>query len=221
MASIKAHKMNAQNVSVQGKLELRGQRLIKAYNEARATNMTIEELEDMLSSLTEKMVDADPDTAAMYSAEYDGYSLALRYAKDITESLKEYTLMRKELRDAESNRELTYREKAQLVEQLRASMLDNRVERIHRYSNFIDEFSRYLDESIEGAKDFNEAQKRHQAEISAPPTATLYLPQTVSAVLSKFQTAEQMPICASLQKQSTTFATIGKYNTNPETTAGI
>ena len=165
MASIKAHKMNAQNVSVQGKLELRGQRLIKAYNEARATNMTIEELEDTLSSLTEKMVDADPDTAAMYSAEYDGYSLALMYAKDITESLKEYTLMRKELRDAESNRELTYREKAQLVEQLRASMLDNRVERIHRYSNFIDEFSRYLDESIEGAKGFNEAQKRHQAEI--------------------------------------------------------
>lgn len=165
MASIKAHKMNAQNVSVQGKLELRGQRLIKAYNEARATNMTIEELEDMLSSLTEKMADADPDTAEMYSAEYDGYSLALMYAKDITESLKEYTLMRRELRDAESNRELTYREKAQLVEQLRASMLDNRVERIHRYSNFIDEFSRYLDESIEGAKDFNEAQKRHQAEI--------------------------------------------------------
>ena len=165
MASIKAHKMNAQNVSVQGKLELRGQRLIKAYNEARATNMTIEELENMLSSLTEKMVYADPDTAAMYSAEYDGYSLALMYAKDITGSLKEYTLMRKELRDAESNKELTYREKAQLVEQLRASMLDNRVERIHRYSNFIDEFSRYLDESIEGAKDFNEAQKRHQAEI--------------------------------------------------------
>ena len=167
MISIKELKQNAQGVEVQGKLELKGQQMIKAYREARQSRMTADELRERLGEIAEKMSLGD-EQAAMWEQEYEGLSMALQYVENIDASRSELANLQNEYKDAvngykDSGR--SYKEQQEYLESLKQSMQENKMERIGMYAELMGRMEGNLSESVQGAKDFVEAEKQRVRKI--------------------------------------------------------
>lgn len=153
MASIKELKQTAQGVETQGKLELKGQRMIKEFRNCIGTNMDAESLRQRQQDLMDKM-SRDPEG---YDQEYEGVSLALQYVEDIKGSQKEWEDLKRQRADAirdygSSGR--SYDAQQQLLESLTQAMQENKMERIRAYNNFMGRLAGNIDESVEGAREF-------------------------------------------------------------------
>ena len=167
LSSVKELKQTAQGVEAQGKLELKGQRMIQAFREARQTRMTADEIRERMAEVSEKMTRNDEE-APMWEQEYEGLSIALQYMDNIEASRSEWGALDREYKDAVKNYKesgLSYKEQQEYLEELDKAMMENKLERIGMFGEIIGRLQGNIAESMQGAKDFTEREKQRIANI--------------------------------------------------------
>ena len=162
LSSVKELKQTAQGVEAQGKLELKGQRMIQAFREARQERMTADKIRERMAEVSEKMTRND-DEAPMWEQEYEGLTIALQYVENIEGSREEWADLDREYKDAvkeykQSGR--SYQAQQELLESLEQAMMENKVERIGMFGDIIGRLEGNISESIQGAKEFVEREKQ-------------------------------------------------------------
>lgn len=167
LSSVKELRQTAQGVEKQGKLELKGQRMIQAFREARDGRLAAEQIRERMSDVLEKM-SANDGEAPMREQEYEGLSIALRYVEGVDASRQEYASLKREYDDAvkgykQSGR--SYQAQQQLLESLDEAMQENKIERIGLYGEVIGRLQGNISESVKGAREFVEREKQRVKHI--------------------------------------------------------
>lgn len=165
--SIKELKENAKGIQVQGKLELRGQTTIKAFRDAVSSRIPSNKLDEKISSLIDKMTD-DRKNASSYQDELLGLNLAKQYVDYIdtsrTEAIEIEDMKKKEIEDYKNRigiyeGELTkalLQEHVERLNQYDEALFNNKLERMERYSQLLANLGGMIDESVKGAREFQE-----------------------------------------------------------------
>ena len=167
LSSIKELRQTAQGVEKQGKLELKGQKMIQKFREARGARWTVEELREKVAEAADRMT-SHPDSSDMWEQEWEGYSIALDYAESIDASRSEYASLQRDYKDAVSGYRdsgRSYQAQQQLLASIDQAMMDNKIERIGMYGNIIGRLQGKINESIEGAREFVEREKQRVENI--------------------------------------------------------
>ena len=167
LSSTKELSKTAQGVEKQGRLELKGQRMIKAFREAREYRMTAEDIRNRMAAVAEKMNRSDEE-APMWEQEYEGLSIALQYAENIEGSRSEWADLDREYKDAVKEYKASgrsYKAQQELLESIDKAMMENKLERIGLYGEVIGRLQGNISESMQGAREFVERQKQRQKHI--------------------------------------------------------
>ena len=167
LSSVKELSKTAQGVEKQGRLELKGQRMIQAFRQAREGRMDAEKIRERLGEVAEKMARND-DEAPMWEQEYEGLSIALQYQENIEGSRDEWADLDREYKDAmkeykQSGR--SYKAQQELLESLEQAMMENKIERIGMFGDIIGRLQGNISESMQGAKEFVEREKERMKHI--------------------------------------------------------
>lgn len=182
--SIKELKENAKGIQVQGKLELRGQTTIKAFRDAVSSRISSDKLDEKISNLIDKMA-ADKKNASSYQDELLGLNLAKQYVDYIDSSRNdaiEIEDMKRMECDGYKNRKGIYkgeRTKALLQEhverlnQYDEALFNNKVERMDRYLQLLANLGGMIDESVKGAREFQERDARRAINVKMMASADL------------------------------------------------
>lgn len=182
--SIKELKENAKGIQVQGKLELRGQTTIKAFRDAIAERVSSDKLDERISNLLDKMAD-DKENASSYQDELLGLNLAKQYVDYIDSSRVDASditdMKKKEIKDF-SKREGIYKDglnqalRQEHLERLNSyneAIFNNKLERMERYSQLLANLGGMIDESVKGAKEFQERDARRAIKVKMMASADL------------------------------------------------
>lgn len=182
--SIKELKENAKGIQVQGKLELRGQTTIKAFRDAIAERVSSDKLDERISNLLDKMAD-DKENASSYQDELLGLNLAKQYVDYIDSSRVDASditdMKKKEIKDF-SKREGIYKDglnqalRQEHLERLNSyneAIFNNKLERMERYSQLLANLGGMIDESVKGAKEFQERDARRAINVKMMASADL------------------------------------------------
>ena len=182
--SIKELKENAKGVQVQGKLELRGQTTIKAFRDAVSSRISSDKLDEKISNLIDKMTD-DRKNASSYQDELLGLNLAKQYVDYIDSSRNDAIeiedLKKKEIEDYKNRKgiykgELTealLQEHVERLNQYDEALFNNKVERMDRYSQLLANLGGMIDESVKGAREFQERDSRRAINVKMMASADL------------------------------------------------
>lgn len=182
--SIKELKENAKGIQVQGKLELRGQTTIKAFRDAVSSRISSDKLDEKISNLIDKMA-ADKKNASSYQDELLGLNLAKQYVDYIDSSRNdaiEIEDMKRMEIEGYKDRKGIYkgeRTKALLQEhverlnQYDEALFNNKVERMDRYSQLLANLGGMIDESVKGAREFQERDARRAINVKMMASADL------------------------------------------------
>jgi len=159
ITSIREVSKTAQGVEKQGRLDLKGQKMLQTFRDTIGSRMTEEEINERILEVEEHL-DNDPDN--MWAQEWEGLDIARQYVSDIDGSRKEWEELKKSYDEAkrdyqESGR--SYQQQQELLASIEESMHENKLERIALYGNVIDRLSGRITDSIEGAKEFREREK--------------------------------------------------------------
>ena len=167
LSSTKELSKTAQGVEKQGKLELKGQRMIQAFRQAREGRMDAEKIRERLAEVAEKMA-RDDDEAPMWEQEYEGLQIALQYQENIEASRDEYAELDRLYKDTVKDYKTSgrsYKDQQELLESIDRAMMENKVERIGLFGDIIGRLQGNISESIEGAKNFVEREKERVRRI--------------------------------------------------------
>jgi hypothetical protein len=161
LSSIRELRKNVQGVEVQGKLELKGQRMIQAFRTAMEYRMSADEIREKLGEVAEKMGRNDEE-APMWEQEFEGLSIALQYQENIESSRKEWAELDRQYKEAvkeykDSNR--SYQAQQELLASIENAMMENKIERIGMYGDIIGRLQGNISESMKGAHEFIEREK--------------------------------------------------------------
>lgn len=182
--SIKELKENAKGIQVQGKLELRGQTTIKAFRDAVSSRISSDKLDEKISNLIDKMA-ADKKNASSYQDELLGLNLAKQYVDYIDSSRNDAIeiedMKRMEIEDYKDRKgiyegELTQALRQEHVERLNQyddALFNNKVERMERYSQLLANLGGMIDESVKGAREFQERDARRAINVKMMASADL------------------------------------------------
>lgn len=182
--SIKELKENAKGIQVQGKLELRGQTTIKAFRDAVSSRISSDKLDEKISNLIDKMA-ADKKNASSYQDELLGLNLAKQYVDYIDssrndaieiEDLKKLEIEnykdRKGIYKGERTKALL-QEHVERLNQYDDALFNNKVERMERYSQLLANLGGMIDESVKGAREFQERDARRAIKVKMMASADL------------------------------------------------
>lgn len=182
--SIKELKENAKGIQVQGKLELRGQTTIKAFRDAVSSRISSDKLDERISNLIDKMA-ADKKNASSYQDELLGLNLAKQYVDYIDssrndaieiEDLKKLEIEnykdRKGIYKGERTKALL-QEHVERLNQYDEALFNNKVERMDRYSQLLANLGGMIDESVKGAREFQERDARRAINVKMMASADL------------------------------------------------
>ena len=182
--SIKELKENAKGIQVQGKLELRGQTTIKAFRDAVSSRVSSDKLDERISNLIDKMA-ADKRNASSYQDELLGLNLAKQYVDYIDssrndaieiEDLKKHEIEnykdRKGIYKGERTKALL-QEHVERLNQYDEALFNNKVERMDRYSQLLANLGGMIDESVKGAREFQERDARRAINVKMMASADL------------------------------------------------
>jgi len=167
LSSVKELKQTAQGVEAQGRLELKGQRMIQAFRQAREGRMDADKIRERLGEVAEKMSRND-DEAPMWEQEYEGLTIALQYQENIEGSRDEWADLDREYKDAMKNYKQSgrsYKAQQELLESLEQAMMENKIERIGMFGDIIGRLQGNISESMQGAKEFVEREKERVKHI--------------------------------------------------------
>lgn len=182
--SIKELKENAKGIQVQGKLELRGQTTIKAFRDAVSSRISSDKLDERISNLIDKMA-ADKKNASSYQDELLGLNLAKQYVDYIDssrndaieiEDLKKLEIENYKDRKGIYKGELTkalLQEHVERLNQYDEALFNNKVERMDRYSQLLANLGGMIDESVKGAREFQERDVRRAIKVKMMTSADL------------------------------------------------
>lgn len=182
--SIKELKENAKGIQVQGKLELRGQTTIKAFRDAVSSRISSDKLDERISNLIDKMA-ADKKNASSYQDELLGLNLAKQYVDYIDSSRNdaiEIEDMKKMEIEGYKNRKGIYegeltkallQEHLERLNQYDEALFNNKVERMDRYSQLLANLGGMIDESVKGAREFQERDARRAINVKMMASADL------------------------------------------------
>lgn len=182
--SIKELKENAKGIQVQGKLELRGQTTIKAFRDAISSRIPSDKLDEKISNLIDKMTD-DRQNASYYQDELLGLNLAKQYVDYIDssrndaieiEDLKKLEVENYKDRKGIYKGELTkalLQEHVERLNQYDEALFNNKVERMDRYSQLLANLGGMIDESVKGAREFQERDARRAINVKMMASADL------------------------------------------------
>lgn len=182
--SIKELKENAKGIQVQGKLELRGQTTIKAFRDAVSSRISSDKLDEKISNLIDKMA-ADKKNASSYQDELLGLNLAKQYV-DYIDSSRNDAIEIEDLKKLEvenyKNRKGIYKgeltkallqEHVERLNQYDEALFNNKVERMDRYSQLLANLGGMIDESVKGAREFQERDARRAIKVKMMASADL------------------------------------------------
>lgn len=182
--SIKELKENAKGIQVQGKLELRGQTTIKAFRDAVSSRISSDKLDERISNLIDKMA-ADKKNASSYQDELLGLNLAKQYV-DYIDSSRNDAIEIEDLKKLEvenyKNRKGIYKgeltkallqEHVERMNQYDEALFNNKVERMDRYSQLLANLGGMIDESVKGAREFQERDARRAINVKMMASADL------------------------------------------------
>lgn len=182
--SIKELKENAKGIQVQGKLELRGQTTIKAFRDAVSSRISSDKLDEKISNLIDKMA-ADKKNASSYQDELLGLNLAKQYV-DYIDSSRNDAIEIEDLKKLEvenyKNRKGIYKgeltkallqEHVERLNQYDEALFNNKVERMDRYSQLLANLGGMIDESVKGAREFQERDARRAINVKMMASADL------------------------------------------------
>ena len=166
MLKIKAKKVNASGVEVQGTLDLVGQRLIATIKES--IGLTLEKLDERIADAKEKM-DSEFDTIKNNAAiDLVGLNIARKYVEGIVASEAEEKDLRKELESAQEDKKAG-RMTAEGLREFRKATEDairqNRMERTSAYRSILSEMAKLITESVTKAGQFRDAEKERIEKI--------------------------------------------------------
>ena len=182
--SIKELKENAKGIQVQGKLELRGQTTIKAFRDAVSSRISSDKLDEKISNLIDKMA-ADKKNASSYQDELLGLNLAKQYVDYIDSSRNdaiEIEDMKRMEIEGYKNRKGIYegeltkallQEHVERLNQYDDALFNNKVERMERYSQLLATLGGMIDESVKGAREFQERDARRAIKVKMMASADL------------------------------------------------
>ena len=182
--SIKELKENAKGIQVQGKLELRGQTTIKAFRDAVSSRISSDKLDEKISNLIDKMA-ADKKNASSYQDELLGLNLAKQYVDYIDSSRNDAIeiedMKRMEIEGYKERKgiyegELTkalLQEHVERLNQYDDALFNNKVERMERYSQLLANLGGMIDESVKGAREFQERDARRAINVKMMASADL------------------------------------------------
>ncbi len=161
LSSIRELRKNVQGVEVQGKLELKGQRMIQAFRSAMEYRLNEKEIREKLGEVAEKMARNDEE-APMWEQEFEGLSIALQYVENVETSRKEWAELDRQYKEAvkeykDSNR--SYQAQQELLASIENAMMENKIERIGMYGDIIGRLQGNISESMKGAHEFIEREK--------------------------------------------------------------
>ena len=182
--SIKELKENAKGIQVQGKLELRGQTTIKAFRDAVSSRIPSDKLDEKISNLIDKMTD-DRKNASSYQDELLGLNLAKQYV-DYIDSSRNDAIEIEDLKKLEvenyKNRKGIYKgeltkallqEHVERMNQYDEALFNNKMERMDRYSQLLANLGGMIDESVKGAREFQERDARRAINVKMMASADL------------------------------------------------
>lgn len=164
--TIKASKVNASGVEVQGRLDIEGQRVIAAFKEGMG--LDAEALNERIFEALDKMGSDDDTISKNAETEYQGLQLAKQYLDDVKSSEVEAKQLKHELKEAHEEVKAGTMTREAYKEFERATedaILSNKLERVEAYQRLLASVGEGLRDSIERAKTFREADKRRVQEI--------------------------------------------------------
>jgi len=167
LSSVKELSKTAQGVEKQGRLELKGQRMIQAFRQAREGRMDAEKIRERMSEVVEKMARNDEE-APMWEQDYEGLSIALQYQENIEASRDEYADLDRVYKAAVENYKgsgRSYKAQQELLDAIDQAMMENKIERIGLFGDIIGRLEGNIGESMQGAKEFVERDKERVKHI--------------------------------------------------------
>jgi hypothetical protein len=159
MEKVRASKVDARGVEVQGALDVRGQQIMKTFKETRGWSE--DELSQAMAEAENRMASDNAAVAEQAMHEYDGLDLALDYVQNIKASIKEERDLEHELMDARSAEDRSMGYEDTLLEAIQ----QNRAERVQAYYDLMKRLGDRMRFSIERAREFKEADKERVREI--------------------------------------------------------
>jgi hypothetical protein len=97
LVKVKANKVSSSGVEVQGKLDIIGQAVIKAFRENM--DSPVEDIRSRMEDATERMDDKDDAIREEAMAAYSGLMLALQYKEKIADNEEEYKDLKREFNE--------------------------------------------------------------------------------------------------------------------------
>lgn len=175
LTSINGSKVNASGVEVQGRLDVRGQKMLKAYKDGltREIENPKDEFDEStikgkLAKLSERMTSTDDAIREEAELEYQGYSLALEYKEEIQRLEAE----RSDLEDEKTDAALAVKEGSmsryyyrEFIEEVNNAIRENLIDRIEAYRTLQQKMAGVMSESIDAASAFREREKARIEEI--------------------------------------------------------
>lgn len=159
LLKIKGGKVDARGIEVQGKLDAKGQAVMKVFKDFIKRDS--EEIDNALADAMNRLSSEDKIEADNAALEYEGLLLAKDYAEAIKDSMFEADDISREMRSA-SRRTDADKEYYQSLEE---ALTKNKVERIQSYYELIDKLGERLGESAAEAERFIEQGKERIKEI--------------------------------------------------------
>lgn len=163
---IRASKVDARGIDVQGKLDADGQAIMKAFRSAKP--LSVEELDKKILEATDRMSNTNEQIAANAALEHTGLLLAKQYVDGVSESKKAVAQFKDEVKKAEEEMnagQMTEEAFKQFKDAIDETIKQLKIDRIEAYNNLADSLGGVLGESVERAKQWKEAEKERVNKI--------------------------------------------------------
>ena len=163
---IRASKVDAKGIDVQGQLDADGQAIMKAFLSAKP--LSVEELDKKILEATDRMSNTNEQIAANAALEHTGLLLAKQYVDGVSESKKAVAQFKDEVKKAEEEMnagQMTEEAFKQFKDAIDETIKQLKIDRIEAYNNLTDSLGGVLDESVERAKQWKEAEKERVNKI--------------------------------------------------------
>lgn len=163
---IRASKVDAKGIDVQGQLDADGQAIMKAFRSAKP--LSVEELDKKILEATDRMSNTNEQIAANAALEHTGLLLAKQYVDGVSESKKAVAQFKDEVKKAEEEMnagQMTEEAFRQFKDAIDETIKQLKIDRIEAYNNLTDSLGGVLDESVERAKQWKEAEKERVNKI--------------------------------------------------------
>ena len=166
LLSIRGSHVDARGIEVQGELDPDGQRIAQVVR--KSTSLPKDDIDNRIAEAINRMSSIDQAIADEATLEYAGLQIARQYVEDITESKAEEKALRDSIKQAKEDKDagqMTEDAYRQYVASTEDAIRQNKIERAEAFHSLVEQVGGVLNESVERAKAWREAEKQRVEEI--------------------------------------------------------